>query len=98
MDFNQMPLGFGFAYVADNMANRRFMDLSDDEKKEYIERNRSTLSKSELDRMKMMDLIRAIRRPCLTDRVSDKPRDGISEKYPGRRFADLRKNLKVRST
>ena len=51
MDFNQMPLGFGFAYVADNMANRRFMDLSDDEKKEYIERNRSKLSKSELDKM-----------------------------------------------
>ena len=25
MDFNQMPLGFGFAYVADNMANRRLM-------------------------------------------------------------------------
>lgn len=51
MDFNQIPLGFGLAYMADNMTDSRFDDMSDDEKREYIERNRGALSKSELDKM-----------------------------------------------
>ncbi|MCM1040205.1 MAG: hypothetical protein NC314_00430 [Roseburia sp.] len=51
MDFNQIPLGFGLAYMADNMIDNQFSNLSDDEKREYIERHRSGLSKSELDKM-----------------------------------------------
>lgn len=51
MDFNQIPLGFGLAYMADQMTENRFSDMSDDEKKEYIERNRGALSQSELDRI-----------------------------------------------
>lgn len=49
MDFNQMPLGLGIAYSANRMAMDRFTDMSDDEKREYIERNRSSLSDEELN-------------------------------------------------
>ena len=49
MDFNQFPLGYGFAYSADKMALDHASNMSDDEKREYIERHRSGLSKSELD-------------------------------------------------
>ncbi|MCM1173447.1 MAG: hypothetical protein NC341_00165 [Blautia sp.] len=51
MDFNQMPLEAGYAFAADRMASDNFSNLSDDEKREYIERNRSNLSDRELERM-----------------------------------------------
>lgn len=51
MDFNQIPFGFGFAYPADRMALDHASNMSDDEKKEYIERHRSGLSKKELDQL-----------------------------------------------
>lgn len=51
MDFNQMPLEAGYAFAADRMAMDHFSDMSEDEKKEYIERNRSNLSEKELDRL-----------------------------------------------
>ncbi len=51
MDFNQMPLELGYAMAADRLAADNFSNMSDDEKKEYIERNRSILSDKELDRM-----------------------------------------------
>lgn len=51
MDFNQMPLELGYAMTADRLAMNNFFNMSDDEKKEYIERNRSILSEKELDRM-----------------------------------------------
>lgn len=49
MDFNQMPLGLGIAYVSNRVAMDKFTDMSDDEKREYIERNRSSLSDDELE-------------------------------------------------
>lgn len=51
MDFNQMPLELGYAMAADRLVADNFSNMSDDEKKEYIERNRSILSDKELDRM-----------------------------------------------
>lgn len=51
MDFNQIPIGLGFAFSADRMSMDKFSNMSDDEKKEYIERNRSTLSERELDKL-----------------------------------------------
>lgn len=51
MDFNQIPLGFGLAYMADSVTENQFSNMSDDEKKEYIERHRSELSKRDLDQM-----------------------------------------------
>lgn len=51
MDFNQMPLGLGYAATVDNLTTDNFSNMSDDEKREYIERNRSKLSEKDLDRM-----------------------------------------------
>ena len=51
MDYNQMPLELGYAMAADRIAMNTFSNMSDDEKKEYIERNRSILSDKELNRM-----------------------------------------------
>lgn len=51
MDFNQMPLGLGYAAAMDRLTMDNFSNMSDDEKKEYIERNRSNLSKEELERI-----------------------------------------------
>jgi len=51
MDFNQMPLEAGYAFAANRLAMDHFSDLSDDEKREYIERNRSNLSEKEVDRL-----------------------------------------------
>lgn len=50
MDYNsQIPVGLGFVYSANQMSEDRFSNLSDDEKREYIERNRDRLSKKELE-------------------------------------------------
>lgn len=51
MDYNQLPLGIEYALTENRMDRDRFTNMSDDEKKEYIERNRSALSKKELDRL-----------------------------------------------
>lgn len=51
MDFNQMPLGLGYAAAMDRLTTDNFYNMSDDEKKEYVERNRSNLSEKELDRI-----------------------------------------------
>lgn len=51
MDYNQMTFGYGFA-LASNAADRDgYSNMSDDEKREYIERHRSILSEDELDRL-----------------------------------------------
>ncbi len=51
MDYNQFPLGLEYALSADRMDDEKFTNMTDDEKKEYIERNRSALSKKEIDRL-----------------------------------------------
>lgn len=50
MDYNQMPFGFEFAFAGDRMIDG-FSNMSDDEKREYIERNRSRLSEHEVDKL-----------------------------------------------
>lgn len=51
MDYNLMPLGFAYANNADLNSRDNFTNMSDDEKREYIERNRSNLSDRELDEL-----------------------------------------------
>ncbi len=51
MDYNQLPLSLGFLGMENQIENDRFSNLSDDEKKEYIERNRSRLSDDVVDRL-----------------------------------------------
>ena len=49
MDYNQMPLNLGLAITANRTALDRFVDMTDDEKKEFIERGRGMMSRDELD-------------------------------------------------
>ena len=49
MDYNQMPLNLGLAIASNRMALDRFVDMTDDEKSEFIERSRGMMSRDEID-------------------------------------------------
>lgn len=51
MDYNQMPLNLGLAITSNRAAMDRFVDMSDDEKTEFIERSRSMMSRDEMDQL-----------------------------------------------
>lgn len=52
MDYNQMGFGYEFALASNVTAgDDGYSNMSDDEKREYIERHRSMLSESELERL-----------------------------------------------
>lgn len=49
MDYNTLPVGLGLAFATNRTAMDRFADMTDDEKKEFVERSRSVMSKKEMD-------------------------------------------------
>lgn len=49
MDYNQMPLNLGLAITSNRMAMDRFVDMTDEEKGEFIERSRDMMSRDEID-------------------------------------------------
>ena len=49
MDYNTLPVGLGLAFATNRMAMDRFVDMTDEEKKEFVERSRSVMSKKEMD-------------------------------------------------
>lgn len=51
MDYNQMPIGLGLAFLENRLAEDRFYDMTDNEKKDYIERNRGMLSDNDIDKL-----------------------------------------------
>ena len=54
MDYNNFEglyLDLGFVAMDNQMKQDRFSNMTTDEKKEYIERNRSVLSEDTIDRM-----------------------------------------------
>lgn len=51
MDYNNLPLDLGFAITANRAAMDRFVDMTDDEKEEFIERSRGIMSKSEMEKL-----------------------------------------------
>lgn len=51
MDYNNIPLNLGVALTTNRAAMDRFVDMSDDEKEEFIERNRGVMSGSEIDKL-----------------------------------------------
>ncbi len=51
MDYNNLPLDLGLAITTNRAAMDRFVDLTDDEKEEFIERRRGVMSQSEIDRL-----------------------------------------------
>ena len=44
-----MPLNLGLAITSNRLAMDRFVDMTDDEKKEFIERGRGMMSREEID-------------------------------------------------
>ena len=51
MDYNNLQLDLGLAITTNRAAMDRFVDLTDDEKEEFIERSRGVMSQSEIDRL-----------------------------------------------
>lgn len=51
IDYNELPIGLGLAFATNRMAMDRFVDMTDDEKAEFIERSRSIMSKKEMERL-----------------------------------------------
>lgn len=51
MDYNTLPIGLGLAFANNRAAMDRFADMTDDEKKEFVERSRGVLSRKEMDRL-----------------------------------------------
>lgn len=51
MDYNNLPLDLGLAITTNRAAMDRFVDLTDDEKEEFIERSRGVMSQSGIDRL-----------------------------------------------
>ena len=51
MDYNNLPLDLGFAITTNRAAMDRFVDMTDDEKEEFIERSRGVMSKKEMERL-----------------------------------------------
>lgn len=51
MDYNNLPLDLGLALTTNRAAMDRFVDMTDDEKEEFIERNRSVMSRKEIDKL-----------------------------------------------
>lgn len=51
MDYNTLPVGLGLAFATNREAMDRFADMSDDEKKEFIERSRDVMSKKEMEHL-----------------------------------------------
>lgn len=49
MDYNTLPVGLGLAFATNRAAMDRFADMTDDEKKEFIERSRGMVSKREME-------------------------------------------------
>lgn len=51
MDYNNLPLELGLAITSNRAAMDRFVDMTDGEKEEFVERSRGAMSKNELDEM-----------------------------------------------
>ena len=51
MDYNNLPLNLGLAIATNRAALDRFVDMSDDDKEEFIERNRGVMSQGEVDKL-----------------------------------------------
>ncbi len=51
MDYNNLPLDLGFAITTNRAAMDRFVDMTDDEKEEFIERSRGAMSGKEIEKL-----------------------------------------------
>ena len=51
MDNNNLPLDLGVAITTNRAAMDRFVDMTDDEKEEFIERSRGVMSGKEIEKL-----------------------------------------------
>lgn len=51
MDYNTLPVGLGLAFAGNRPAMDRFVDMTDEEKEEFVERSRSVMSKKEMEEL-----------------------------------------------
>ena len=51
MDYNNLPLDLGVAITTNRAAMDRFVDMTDDEKEEFIERSRGVMSGKEIENL-----------------------------------------------
>ena len=51
MDYNNLPLDLGVAITTNRAAMDRFVDMTDDEKDEFIERSRGVMSGKEIEKL-----------------------------------------------
>lgn len=51
MDYNTLPIGLGLAFANNRAAMDRFVDMTDDEKEEFVERSRGAMSKKEMEQL-----------------------------------------------
>ncbi len=51
MDYNDLPLNLGLAITSNREAMDRFVDMTDAEKEQFIERSQDTMSKSEMEEL-----------------------------------------------
>ncbi len=51
MDYNDLPLSLGLAITTNREAMDRFVDMTDAEKEQFIERSQSVMSKSEMEKL-----------------------------------------------
>lgn len=71
MDYNTLPVGLGLAFAANQEAMNRFVDMTDEEKEEFIERSRGVMSRKDMDRL-VGSLVKEDKKPDLyLDDVKD---------------------------
>lgn len=51
MDYQNLPLDLGLAITTNRAAMDRFVDMTDDEKEEFIERSRGAMSGKEIEKL-----------------------------------------------
>ena len=51
MDYNELPLDLGLAITSNRAAMDRFVDMTDEEKGEFVERSRGMMSKDEIEKL-----------------------------------------------
>ena len=51
MDYNDLQLNLGLAITTNREAMDRFVDMTDAEKEQFIERSQDTMSKSEMEKL-----------------------------------------------
>ena len=64
MDYNTLPIGLGLAFANNQLAMDRFVDMTDEEKEEFVERSRSAMSEKDMDRL-VASLVKEDEKPNL---------------------------------